>query len=249
MKLIYPFSGHQPPKGRPPIHLLVSIHLLLYQISQIKSATLTTTADSTAVPPSVTTRRYTKDSNRSNDRLLQEDDKSLSSGYASNGFEIDPHGIVAQQIDDPLTNTDRPVIEQQTASQRPFSAYRIRYRNCGVQQLSSARLTALPSLSERHSLAFSKLVRSKLEQYRNEGKHQQVTGVGGPLKGVHHPENKSSSNKNRFYNFELSSIAGSRRKSNSRRGKVVGGELAYDGEFPWTVSIRKFDAHHCGGVS
>lgn len=46
-------------------------------------------------------------------------------------------------------------------------------------------------------------------------------------------------------NFD--SIASNRRRP-TRRGKVVGGELAYDGEFPWTVSIRKFDAHHCGGV-
>lgn len=240
MKIIYPFSGHQPPNRRSPIHLLL-IHLLLNQIIQIESASLTST-DST-LSPSITrrnnTRRNTKD--RSNDRLLQDDDKLLGSVYAISSTSFDQHEIVAQQIDDPLANTDLPVTEQHAISQRPF--YPIRHRNCGVQQLSSARLAALPSLSERHSLAFSKLVKSKLGQYRNEG-NQQVTG--GPLKGVH-SENQKTTNKNRFYNFEAS-VAG-RRKSNSRRGKVVGGELAYDGEFPWTVSIRKFDAHHCGGVS
>jgi hypothetical protein len=33
-----------------------------------------------------------------------------------------------------------------------------------------------------------------------------------------------------------------------RRAKVVGGNLAFDGEFPWAVSIRKYEQHHCGGV-
>src|SRR5688572_13178462 len=33
-----------------------------------------------------------------------------------------------------------------------------------------------------------------------------------------------------------------------RSSKVVGGNDTYDGEFPWTVSIRRNDHHHCGGV-
>lgn len=33
-----------------------------------------------------------------------------------------------------------------------------------------------------------------------------------------------------------------------RQPKVVGGSLALDGEFPWAVSIRKYEQHHCGGV-
>lgn len=57
-------------------------------------------------------------------------------------------------------------------------------------------------------------------------------------------------------NQQSSNKTTSRRKFNNNRrvGKVVGGQLAYEGEFPWTVSIRKLDAHanafnhHCGGV-
>ncbi|KAI1293834.1 Serine protease 27 [Halotydeus destructor] len=33
-----------------------------------------------------------------------------------------------------------------------------------------------------------------------------------------------------------------------RNSKVVGGNDTYDGEFPWTVSVRRNDRHHCGGV-
>ena len=33
-----------------------------------------------------------------------------------------------------------------------------------------------------------------------------------------------------------------------RSSKVVGGNDTYDGEFPWTVSVRRNDHHHCGGV-
>ncbi|XP_054167386.1 brain-specific serine protease 4-like [Oppia nitens] len=33
-----------------------------------------------------------------------------------------------------------------------------------------------------------------------------------------------------------------------RTSKVVGGNHSYDGEFPWTVSIRRNGNHHCGGV-
>ncbi|RWS30351.1 Trypsin-like protein [Leptotrombidium deliense] len=33
-----------------------------------------------------------------------------------------------------------------------------------------------------------------------------------------------------------------------RNSKVVGGNDTYDGEFPWTVSVRRNGAHHCGGV-
>ena len=33
-----------------------------------------------------------------------------------------------------------------------------------------------------------------------------------------------------------------------RSSKVVGGNDTYDGEFPWTVSIRRYEHHHCGGV-
>ena len=276
MKVSYPFSGHPPPNGLlRPIRLsiqLLSIHLLLNQLVRIESASLTTLAP-------ISTRKHAKDSqlNRSNDRLLHDDDKQFVNSFPISGtsfeisHEINPlnhplshplnhqlnhplnpeinpdinldlnpelnHEIVAQNIDDPneRPNTDLPMVDPQHG-QQTFS--QIRHRNCGVQQLSAGRLAPLPSLSERHSIAFSKLVKSKLEQHRNEA-HQ---STGSPFKS----ENKTNKNR-QFYNFEAS-IAG-RRKSNSRRGKVVGGELAYDGEFPWTVSIRKFDAHHCGGVS
>lgn len=33
-----------------------------------------------------------------------------------------------------------------------------------------------------------------------------------------------------------------------RSSKVVGGNDTYLGEFPWTVSVRRSDHHHCGGV-
>ncbi|RWS12657.1 Trypsin-like protein [Dinothrombium tinctorium] len=33
-----------------------------------------------------------------------------------------------------------------------------------------------------------------------------------------------------------------------RNSKVVGGNDTYDGEFPWTVSVRRSGQHHCGGV-
>lgn len=33
-----------------------------------------------------------------------------------------------------------------------------------------------------------------------------------------------------------------------RSSKVVGGNDTYDGEFPWTVSVRRNDHHHCGGA-
>ena len=237
MKVTCPFSGRLPPNRRPIqlVHLL-SIYLLLNRIVRIETASLTASA------PISTTPKNTKDKqvNRSNDRLLQDDDKQFVGVYpiSSAGFEIS-HEIVAQHIDDPndRPSTDQSAIQQQASGRRPFS--QIRHRNCGVQQVSASRLAPLPSLSERHSLAFSKLVKSNLELQRNES-NQQATG--STFKGV---QSDHKMHRNRFYNFEA--IA-ARRKSNSRRGKVVGGELAYDGEFPWTVSIRKFDAHHCGGV-
>ena len=33
-----------------------------------------------------------------------------------------------------------------------------------------------------------------------------------------------------------------------RSSKVVGGNDTFDGEFPWIVSVRRNDHHHCGGV-
>lgn len=57
--------------------------------------------------------------------------------------------------------------------------------------------------------------------------------------------------------FDFRSVHSSQSSSSSsrqarvisnRKGKVVGGDLVFDGEFPWAVSIRKYEQHHCGGV-
>ena len=37
-------------------------------------------------------------------------------------------------------------------------------------------------------------------------------------------------------------------KQQQRSSKVVGGNDTFDGEFPWVVSVRRSDHHHCGGV-
>ena len=213
------------------IHLIHPlIYLLIHRLNQqIECASLTPSPNSSL--------KTTKD--QVNNRLL--DKQPYLTNYAIHSYEIN-HEIVK----DKDLNEEKPIdlaIDNQEDQQtlNPTNTNQIKHRNCGLQQLNANRFQLPPALTlnERNSIALSKLIKLKLDQKQSENKNE---------------ENKSRHLINYFNkldpHFNKSSVnnRSSSLKSNQRKGKVVGGDLAYEGEFPWIASIRKFENHHCGGV-
>lgn len=241
------------------------VHLLFTIFCQVKCASLSSTSlsfdstisssfSSSLIPtitssPNLAAKKETKDTNQLNNRILPVE-KQLLNNYAINSFQInhEDHEMIK---DDQTVNqlikakNDFNLNEDQAinhliklpSTDQLIQQSLIKHKNCGMQHLTSTGILTASStlqLSERNPIALSKLVqKSKFESNENSTN----------LFKNDHLTNKT--NKNRLFNFASNF---ERKRSNSRRGKVVGGNLAYEGEFPWQVSIRKFDNHHCGGV-
>lgn len=153
-----------------------------------------------------------------NARFLPTDQLKFILNYEINSDE-------SSQLNQPAKQTKKQQIIDQSIIGQTINQLTKQHRNCGVQQLTTGR-SPLSLINERN-LAIAKL--RKKDSINDHRYHL--------------------TNENRPSNYEHHLTMNQNRKKNTRRvGKVVGGELAYDGEFPWTVSIRKFDQHHCGGV-
>lgn len=73
-----------------------------------------------------------------------------------------------------------------------------------------------------------------------------VNSSGGSSGSISVISNNHGSISNNNNNNSTIPVCG--RQHIQRVSKVVGGNDTYDGEFPWTVSVRRNDHHHCGGV-